>query len=89
MIEFSTSYSPPTSVTWQRDGRPVTVDGHNYEMMYTVTSRSYSPTTYDNKLIIRNAVDLIGYHTYTCTVSNYAGSTSKNVNTDLTGTCMH
>ena len=85
VIDFSTTYSPPTSVTWLRDGSPVTVDGYNYEMMYTVTSRSYSPTTYDNILIIRNAVDLVGYHVYTCSVSNYVGSDSETVNTNFAG----
>ena len=79
MIEFSTRFSPPTSVTWLRDGTPVTVDGYNYEMEHIVTDRLYQNTYYYNVLFIRDAVGLAGYHTYTCTVTNYAGTTSRSI----------
>ena len=85
MIEFSTSYSPPTEVTWLRDGRSVTVDGYNYEMEHVVTNRYYQYTYYYNVLFIRDAVGLAGYHTYTCTVTNYAGTTSRTISTGFSG----
>ena len=87
MIEFVTYNSPPTYVTLLRDGEPVTVDGFGYEIMQTVHNRDYYyySSNYINTLLIRNAVDLIGYHTYTFIVSNYAGITSKIVKTFFIG----
>lgn len=82
-ILCSTQYSPPTNVTWKRDGVAVSVDGDRYEMIQTVTNRDYS--YYDSVLRIRDAVGLAGNHTYTCSISNYAGSTSKDIPTNMTG----
>ena len=84
-LQFSTYYSPPTNVTVLRDGQPVTVDGSGYEMILTIANRGPYSTRYSNKLLIRNAVDLIGYHTYTCIVSNYAGNTNNTVETVFIG----
>ena len=86
VIEFKT-YGPPTNVMWMRDGEPVTVDGSGYEMILTVANRVgiLTPLQYNNKLLIRNAVDLVGYHTYTCIVSNYAGNSSKTVDAVFLG----
>ena len=86
VIEFTTYNSPPTNVAWLRDGEPVTVDGSRYEMIHIVTGRNYfSRYSYNNRLLVRNAVDLVGYHTYTCTVNNLAGITSKTMDTDFIG----
>ena len=85
VIEFSTCNSPPTYVTWLRDGEPVTVDGSGYEMMQIVHERTEGDYIRSSRLLIRNAVDLIGYHTYTFIVSNYAGITNKTVNTVFIG----
>ena len=82
-IICSTRYSPPTNVTWERDGVTVSVDGEKYEMIQTVTDRSNS--YYDNILLIRDAIGLAGNHTYTCDISNYAGSTSQDISTNMTG----
>lgn len=79
-----TRYSPPTDVEWTRDGVPVEVDGIGYEMTQVVTERqSYS--RYRNTLIIRDAFDLAGDHTYCCNISNSAGSSSECVHTTWTG----
>ena len=90
-LECLTRYSPPTTVIWLRDGAAVHVDGVGYEMMQIVTDRRNS--LYKNILLIRNATDLAGNHTYTCSVSNAAGSRSQNISTALTGehdlTIMH
>ena len=81
-VECLTQYSPPTNVTWLRDGVPVVVDGVGYEMMQIVTERpSYS--RYNNTLIIRNAVHLAGAHNYECTIDNRAGETTRSIPTTL------
>ena len=85
-VECLTQYSPPTTVTWLRDGVAVEVDGEGYEMIQSVIERqSYS--RYNNTLIIRNAADLAGDHRYCCSISNSAGSTSDCVATSWTGLC--
>ena len=82
-IICSTRYSSPTNVTWERDGVTVPLDGDRYEMMQTVTDRRNS--YYDNILLIRDAFGLAGNHTYTCYITNYAGNTSKDIPTNMTG----
>ena len=83
-LECLTQNSPPTSVTWLRDGVPVEVDGVGVEMIQTVMERqSYS--RYNNTLLIRDAAQLAGSHTYNCTVSNDAGNSTNWVDTTLTG----
>ena len=78
--------SPPTTVTWTRDGSTINeVDGQDYEMMQIVLERqSYS--RFQNTLLIKNAVHLAGTHRYCCRVSNSAGtSSSQCVATSWTG----
>ena len=86
-IEIKTEYSPPTNVTWQRDGVTVYIHPHleraGYEMVQIVTNRISSHyTTY---LLIRNATHLVGSHTYTCIVQNKIGIASRNVSTHMKG----
>ena len=52
-------------------------------MIQTVTDRGSS--YYDSVLLIRDAVGHAGNHTYTCNISNYAGSASKDISTNMTG----
>ena len=80
-IECLTEYSPPTNVTWLRDGVPIEVDGEGYEVIQAVIDRPNS--RYNNTLIIRNAVDLAGDHEYNCTIDNRAGTTTSSVATTL------
>ena len=69
---------------WLRDGVRVHVDGERYEMIQSgIERQSYS--RYRNTLLIRDAADLAGDHTYTCSITNNAGSTSESINTRLTG----
>ena len=86
-VECLTQYSPPTYVTWLRDGVAIEVDGEGYEMIQSVIERrSYS--RYNNTLLIRNAADLAGNHTYNCTITNTAGNTTQAVNTTLECKCV-
>ena len=77
--------SPPTNVTWTRDGSTIEVDGQDYEMTQTVLERQlYS--RFQNTLLIKNAVELAGNHHYCCRISNDAGtSPSQCVATTWTG----
>ena len=73
-VECLTQYSPPTTMTWYRDG--VEVDGMGYEMLQQVTERqSYS--RYRSTLNIRNAAHLAGNHSYCCKASNDAGNSAS------------
>ena len=84
-IECLTQNSPPTIVTWLRDGSVIELDGMAYEMVQTVIERqSYS--RFNNTLLIRDAVQLAGDHKYCCRASNSAGtSTSHCVPTSWSG----
>ena len=59
------------------------VDGDKYEMIQTVTDRGSS--YYNSTLLIRHAADLAGNHTYTCTITNNAGTTTQSIETTMTG----
>ena len=84
-LDCLTQNSPPTNVTWTRDGSTIEVDGERYEMMQMVTERqSYS--RYRNTLLIKGAAELAGNHGFCCRVSNAAGtSTFQCVATTWTG----
>ena len=75
-VECHTQNSPPTTVTWTRDGVTIQMDGTAYEMIQIVTERqSYS--RYNNTLIIRDALQLAGDHRYCCRASNTAGTSAN------------
>ena len=84
-VECLTQNSPPTTVTWTRDGVVIEMDGVAYEMIQQVIERqSYS--RYNNTLLIRDAIELAGDHSYCCIASNYAGnSTPECVDTTWSG----
>ena len=67
--------SPATTVTWMRDGQPLTIDGSTYFLTHSVNYGRSS--TYENVLTINAAVSSIYRHTYTCTVVNALGTDSK------------
>ena len=84
-VDCLSQNSPPTTVTWTRDGSTIEVDGQNYEMMQIV-SEHQSNSRFQNTLLIKNAVHLAGTHRYCCRVSNSAGtSSSQCVSTSWTG----
>ena len=62
----------------------VDVDGDRYETIQTVTNRRNSE--YQNILMVSDALGLVGNFTYTCDVSNMAGSDSHNIHTSVAGT---
>ena len=72
-LTCTTTGSPTTTVTWTRDGQPLTVDGHTYNMVQRVTNRAAS--TYDNLLIVSGPA--LG-STFTCTVTNTLGTDTSN-----------
>ena len=64
--------SPATTVSWLRDGLPLTVDGSTFQMTQTVINRGAA--TYENVLTISDELANVVDHTYTCTVTNVLGS---------------
>ncbi len=68
------STSPPTNVVWTKDGTTLTMDGAPYQHSQVMTDRYYS--MYSNILTSTEDPD-IAAGTYTCTVSNRLGSSSK------------
>ncbi len=66
--------SPPTTVVWTKDGTTLTMDGAPYQHSQVMTDRYYS--MYSNILTSTEDPD-IAAGTYTCTVSNRFGSSSK------------
>ena len=81
ILTCTTTGSPATTVTWTRDGQPVTIDGHTYSMVQTVTNRASA--TYENVLIVNPPA--LG-STFTCTVTNMLGSDTSNSVTGMPGT---
>lgn len=76
-VECQTQYFLPTWVIWQKNGLEIRVDGQSYETLQIVTDREFSH--YQNILIVRDAVGVVGTPLYTCVVGNYAGNTSSNI----------
>ena len=70
--------SPATTVSWMKDGQPLTVeDSTYYTLTQTVTDRATS--TYSNVLTVSEEVPGSVAGTYNCTVSNELGSDSREV----------
>ena len=66
--------SPATTVSWMKDGQPLTTDGSSYfTLTQTVTDRTTS--TYSNVLTVSEGTGVAG--TYNCTVTNDLGSASR------------
>ena len=66
--------SPATTVSWMKDGQPLTTDGSSYyTLTQTVTDRNTS--TYSNVLTVSNGTGVAG--TYNCTVTNDLGFASR------------
>ena len=69
VLTCTTTGSPATTVTWTRDGQPVTIDGRTYNMVQTVINRASA--TYENVLTVSEPAS---GNTFTCTVANALGS---------------
>ena len=69
--------SPATTVSWTRNGQPVTIDGNTYQLTQTVTDRAAS--TYENVLTINQPRASILGSTFNCTVTNTLGSGSDSI----------
>ena len=59
--------SPPTVVSWMKDGENITIDGHHFSLSQTITDRANS--TYNNILTVREGVPGGVAGVYTCQVS--------------------
>ena len=83
-ITCNTKISPPTNVTWLRDGKKLNIDGTLYQTVFHVADRiNY---LYNTTLVIRDATSIGGIHKYTCIVSNTQGTDQMTISTNVTGT---
>ena len=69
--------SPATTVSWVKDGVPLSIDGSTYQLTQTITDRVSS--TYSNVLTVSETAPTGIAGTYTCTVSNDLGTDSSSV----------
>ena len=69
--------SPATTVSWVKDGVPLSIDGSTYQLTQTITDRVSS--TYSNVLTVSETAPTGIAGTYTCTVSNDLGTDSSDV----------
>ena len=80
-IECYTMNSPPTHVVWLRNGEEIEPN-ESYETLQVVVDRRNSH--YRNILVVRDVLGVMNV-SYTCNISNSAGSTQHNVTIDLPG----
>lgn len=80
-VTCSTRNSPPTNVTWMKDGEEIVVDVIKYRSIHEVTDRANSH--YNVKLIIGDISGIAGVHNYTCVVNNSRGGHWKTVTTNV------
>ena len=69
--------SPPTTVSWMKDGVSLYIDRSTYQLAQTVTDRFSS--TYSNVLTVSETAPNGIAGTYTCTISNDLGTDSSDV----------
>ena len=88
IVECYTMNSPPTTVTWKRDGVKIDVqtDPH-YETLQVVVDRINSH--YRSILLIRSVLEIMGNHTFMCEIQNSGGSTYHSVTIDTSGILIH
>ena len=83
VVFCSTQNSPPTDVTWMKDGEVLVLDSVTYWSIHEVTNRANS--RYDVKLMIGDVIGIGGVHNYTCAVNNSRGRHSKTITTSVSG----
>ena len=69
--------SSATTVSWEKDGVPLSIDGSSYKQSETVTDRASS--THSIELTISETTHTGVAGSYICTVSNQIGSDQKSV----------
>ena len=69
--------SPATTVSWEKDGVPLSIDGSSYQLTQTVTDRASS--THSIVLTVSETAPTSVAGSYSCTVSNQIGSDQKSV----------
>ena len=74
----TTSVSPPTTVSWRKNGQPLTIDGTTYEQSQRVIDTSDS--VYDNILYSSDVANFVG--TFECMVANSIGEVSRSLVVD-------
>ena len=82
-VTCNTKISPPTNVTWLRDGKKLNIDGTLYQTAVRVADRiNY---LYNTTLVIHDAANIGGIHNYTCIVSNTQGKDQMTTTTNISG----
>ena len=82
-VECYTMSSPPTIVTWKRDGVEVDVRSSDYSTLQVAVDRINSH--YRNILLVQSILEIMGNHTFTCEIENIGGSTYHSVAIDIPG----
>ena len=72
--------SPPTTVTWKRDGVAVDAGSIEYKALQIVVDRENS-----HYLYIVGAFEIMGSHNFTCEIEYIAGSTNHTIAIDIPG----
>ena len=63
------------SVTWMKDGSPITGDSSTFSQAQIITNNISS--TYNNTLTATNSSDFVGSFTVTCVIKDAAGNSNS------------
>ena len=75
--------TPPTHVTWFRNGEEIEIDGLMYDSVQIVTDRFNSH--YKTVLVVKQVINIIGELHFSCVLSNFGGNTSFAIPTNVSG----
>lgn len=79
-----TQNSPPTTLSWTKNGVPLTIDNIHYRTIQVVTNRLTS--SYKNILLVYDITALLGNPTFTCNIRTNDGQhVSGDIQEGLTG----
>ncbi len=77
-----TTTAPPTSLTWTKNGRPITIDDNVYRFTQKIMDRT--SITYENRLeVFDTPDDFTGM--YQCRVSNYNNTLPRSSSVTVRG----
>ena len=82
-ITCSTSDSPPTKVSWCRNGEAIAIDDVDYSAFQNITDRKN--VYYDNILYVKNALHAAGRHAFGCKIENSQGNDTHTIETNVQG----